>query len=92
MSKYKIFETEQFQSDIASLPKKNKQILENKINKYVYLQIIQNPFYGINIKKLKNYKPETWRYRLGNCRLFYEIDSNGKIIYIISLSDRKDAY
>jgi mRNA interferase RelE/StbE len=92
LSKYKIFETEQFRSVIENLPKKNKQLLENKIREYVYLQIIQNPFYGINIKKLKNYKPETWRYHLGNYRVFYEIDDTEKIIFIISLADRKDAY
>lgn len=92
MPKFKIFETDQFLADMESLPKKNKQNIRNKITKYVYKQIVENPYYGLNIRKLKNYKPETWRYRIGNYRLFYEIDDKKRIIFIISLDDRKDAY
>ena len=92
MSKYRIFETDQFLSDIESLPKKNKLTITNKIRAYTYKQLIDNPYYGINIKKLKDYKLETWRYRIGNYRLFYEIDDAAKIIFIISLDSRKDVY
>jgi mRNA interferase RelE/StbE len=92
LSKYKIFETDQFISDVDSLPKKYKTTIESKIHEFIYKQIVENPFYGKNIKKLKDYKPETWRYRIGNYRLFYEINDSEKIIFIISLDDRKDAY
>jgi mRNA interferase RelE/StbE len=92
LSKFKIFETNQFIADIDSLSKKYRNTIENKIHQYVYKQIVENPFYGKNIKKLKDYKPETWRYRIGNYRIFYEIDDSRKVIFIISLDDRKDAY
>jgi mRNA interferase RelE/StbE len=49
----------------------------------MYSQISENPHFGLNIKKLKNYKPETWRYRMGNYRVFYEIDDIEMIVYII---------
>jgi mRNA interferase RelE/StbE len=92
LSKFRLFETDQFLSDIESLPKKNREKIQNKIRLYAYTQITENPFFGLNIKKLKDYKPETWRYRIGKHRLFYEIDDKEKIIFLIALDDRKDAY
>ncbi|MBN1500178.1 MAG: type II toxin-antitoxin system RelE/ParE family toxin [Spirochaetes bacterium] len=88
MSKYKIFETDQFISDLHSVPKQFRNTIEKKIHQYMYKQIVDNPFYGKNIKKLKGFKPETWRYRIGNYRLFYEIDNSRKIIFIIAIDDR----
>lgn len=64
----------------------------NKISNYIYPQIIINPYYGNNIKKLKNWLPETWRYRIGDYRLFYEIDETNKVIFIIALEQRQNAY
>lgn len=63
-----------------------------KLLDYVYPQLKKNPFYGKNIKKLVAWSPETWRYRTGNFRLFYEIDQSKKIINLISYEDRKDSY
>ena len=50
------------------------------------------PYYGNNIKKLIDYKPETWRYRKGKYRVFYIINEEEKIISILSVELRKDAY
>jgi len=58
----------------------------------IYPQLKEEPHYGNNIKKLVGYKPEIWRYRIGKFRLFYVIDENEKIIYILSIDLRKDAY
>jgi mRNA interferase RelE/StbE len=41
---------------------------------------------------LRDYSSETWRYRLGRYRLFYLIDGDERIIYLLTLDDRKDAY
>ncbi|NQT59593.1 MAG: type II toxin-antitoxin system RelE/ParE family toxin [Bacteroidetes bacterium] len=57
-----------------------------------YPQLKDQPHYGSNIKKLKNYIPETWRYLIGNYRVFYEINDNEKIVYIIGISTRQSAY
>jgi len=59
---------------------------------YAYPQLREVPHYGLNIKKLHNYSPETWRYRIGDYRVFYSIDEIGKIVNILSIDQRKDAY
>jgi mRNA interferase RelE/StbE len=92
LSNFRIFETDQFISDIESFPPVSKAKTYKKIREYVYKQIAENPYFGLNIKKLRDFSPETWRYRIGNYRLFYEIDDNEKIIYITALVMRKDAY
>ena len=89
--KYKIFETNNYIEEIENLSTNIKK-LENKIKEYVYPQLRENPFLGKNIKKLKGYKPETWRYRIGDIRVFYEIDDKEVLILMISVSLRKDSY
>ena len=51
----------------------------DKIVNVVYPQLRVNPFFGINIKKLKGEFDRYYRYRIGSYRLFYLID-NEKII------------
>jgi mRNA interferase RelE/StbE len=89
---YRVFETDIFLSDIEDLPKAIIGKLKLKIKNYVYPILKQQPYYGKNIKKLVNYDPETWRYRIGDFRLFYAIDEKRKIISILTISSRKDAY
>ena len=38
------------------------------------------------------FEPETWRYRVGGYRFFYEIDENRKIIFMIAAETRQKAY
>lgn len=92
MNKYKIFETDEFQKRIGKISKREKLFIEKKLIEYVYPQLLEEPHYGNNIKKLVNYNPETWRYRIGKYRLFYVIDEEDKIVYLISIDLRKDAY
>ncbi len=92
MSNFRIFETDQFCSDIETLPPQSKAKLYRKIQEYVYKQISENPYFGNNIKKLKDFSPETWRYRIGSYRLFYEIEDKNKIVSITAFAKRKDAY
>jgi len=92
LSKYKIFETEQFINDIEKIKGKNQEKLFIKIKEYVYPQLKENPYYGPNIKKLVNWDPETWRYSIRDYRLFYEINENEKIIFIIAFETRGNAY
>lgn len=44
------------------------------------------------LRKLRNYSPETWRYRIGEYRFFYQIDEQKKIIFMIAADHRKQAY
>jgi mRNA interferase RelE/StbE len=39
-----------------------------------------------------DYKPETWRYRIGKYRVFYVIDALEKTIYLLSVDLIKEAY
>lgn len=51
LSKFRIFETTQFQSDLEKLPEKIKAMLENKLKVYVYPQLSKEASCGLNIKK-----------------------------------------
>ncbi len=92
MSEYEIFETNNFLDDLENIGKSLRKKIYNKIQNYAYPQIKLNPYYGKNIKKLIDYEPLTWRYRIGDYRLFYEIDQKERIIYIIVIEIRHKAY
>ena len=87
--KFQIAETESFQKTINKIQYKNLYL---KIKKYIYPQLRMNPFFGSNIKKLKGNLENIYRYRIGNYRLFYIIDSGKVIVFITALKARKDAY
>lgn len=86
---FKIAETESFQK-LMRAPR--FELLYSKINDYIYPQLRQNPFFGKNIKKLKGKLIHFYRYRIGNCRLFYVVQSEKKVVFITTISDRKDLY
>ncbi|MBK7103668.1 MAG: type II toxin-antitoxin system RelE/ParE family toxin [Ignavibacteriae bacterium] len=92
MIKYRIFETDEFIKKIEKVTKSDQVFIKKKLTEYIFPQLKEEPHYGNNIKKLVNYNPETWRYRIGKYRLFYVIDEEEKIIYILSIDQRKDAY
>ncbi len=89
---YRIFETNEFQRRIAKLHHQDSGFIQKKLATYVYPQLREEPHYGLNIKKLAGYKPETWRYRIGKFRLFFSVDDNLKIVNILTVEFRKDAY
>jgi mRNA-degrading endonuclease RelE of RelBE toxin-antitoxin system len=60
-----------------------------KLRDYVNPTLRQNPYFGPNIKRLKNWKPPTWRYRVGEWRFFYEVDEMEKTIFLIAADHRK---
>ncbi|MGA2362314.1 MAG: type II toxin-antitoxin system RelE/ParE family toxin [Candidatus Aminicenantales bacterium] len=92
LSNYRIFETGQFQSDLQEHlgPRREKVIARLLVD--VYPQLRAQPYFGRNIKKLKGYKPETWRYRIGGFRFFYEIDDARKIVFMIAADTRQKSY
>ncbi len=91
-NKYQIFETSEFCKKFDKLPNKERIFVGKKLEIRIYPQLREEPHYGNNIKKLVDYKPETWRYRVGKYRLFYVISEDEKIIYVLSIDLRKDAY
>ncbi len=87
-----VFETDEFLKRLKKLSEPDIDFLRRKFDSFVYPQIKKEPFWGNNIKKLKGYSPETWRYRIGRFRLFYIIDQNEQIIYMLTIDDRKNSY
>ena len=92
MNKYRIFETEEFLKKIEKLDPPDKTSIKNKLTAYIYPQIKMEPYFGKNIKKLNSYVPGTCRYRIGKFRIFYTIDQEEGIMYILTIDHRKDAY
>lgn len=92
MSDYQIFETEEFDKRFKKLSSRNVNFIRKKLDAFVYPQIKTEPFWGNNIKKLQGYNPDTWRYRIGKFRLFYIVDHEERVIYILTIDNRKDAY
>ena len=91
MSSYRIFETDEFQKILNKLIKKDYEFVYKKLKEYIYPQIIEEPAFRKNIKKLKGYNPETWRYRVGDFRIFYSISDKEIIVYILTIDKRKDS-
>ena len=89
---YRIFETDIFIDDIEGLQSSIREKIKSKLKDHVYLILKDQPYFGKNIKKLSNYNPETWRYRIGDYRIFYTINDENRIISMLTISDRKDAY
>ncbi len=87
--KYTIAETEFFR---AKMEKRDFKLLYSKILNYVYPQLKKNPFFGQNIKKLKGEFEGIYRYRIGKFRLFYTVESEEVIVFIINIEKRKDSY
>ena len=89
MHNLKIAETETFSKKINS--KKFNHLL-NKIAEDVYPILKTNPFFGVNIKKLKGEFKEVYRFRIGDYRLFYKINEQESLIFILNIENRQDAY
>ena len=89
LNKFKIAETDNFSSKLSSPKYRN---IYKKISDYVYPQLRENPFFGTNIKKLKGEFEGLYRYRIGNYRIFYKIESDKILVIILDIDDKKDAY
>ena len=90
--KFGIFETEQFIENRTRDFEGPGTRIRKKLSEYVYPQLRSNPYFGKNIKKLKNYRPDTWRYKIGGYRFFYEINEKERIVYMLAADSRKDSY
>lgn len=89
---FRIFETRRFLDDLARFGEVVQKRIEVKLRDFVYPILRQNPHYGANIKRLKNWDPPTWRYRVGAWCFFYEIDEEQRIVSMTAADHRKEAY
>lgn len=85
---FSIAETKTFEKVKTSLDAK----LYLKIKTIVYPQLRENPFFGTNIKKLKGEFEGYYRYRLGNYRLFYMVEQEKVMVFIVDIRHRQGAY
>ena len=92
LSEFRIFETDEFLKKLTKISSRDSEFLRRKLDSFVYPQLKGEPFWGNNIKKLQGYTPNTWRYRVGKFRIFYSIDQDEQIIYLLTVENRKDAY
>ena len=92
MSEFRIFETDEFKKQLGKMSSTDASRIQSKLTSYVYPQLKQDPFWGTNIKKLRGYNPNTWRYRINKFRLFYSVDNVEKIVFILTIDFRKNAY
>lgn len=92
MPDYRIFETDEFQKQLKKVTTSQREVIEKKLSGYVYPQLRAAPCYGPSIKKLRGYTPQTWRYRIGNYRVFHCVDDDRRTVFILTIDDRKDAY
>ena len=89
---YRIFETNGFCKDLQQNFGGRQQKIHSKLRDYLYPQLRDQPRLEKNIRKLKEYSPETWRYSIEEYPLFYQIDEKEKIFFMIAAEHRKQAY
>ena len=87
-----MFDTDQFARDLKEIARAGHQDIVRKLRTVVYPQFRQHPHFGTHIRKLKTYTPDTWRYRIGAWRFFYEIDENERTVFLIAAAHRGSAY
>ena len=92
MSEYRIFETEQFAEDLRQIAHAGRADVVRKLRNVVYPQLAHHPQYGTHVRKLQGYTPETWRYRIGDWRFFYEISDEEKLVFMVAATHRGSAY
>ena len=92
MPDYRIYETDEIIETIARLPQNYIAFFKKKLEQYMYSQLSQEPFFGGKIKKLRGSIPDIWRYRIGEFRIFYTINTEEHIVYILSVDFRRNAY
>jgi mRNA interferase RelE/StbE len=66
--------------------------IQDRIKENIKVTLVENPFpTGDNdIKKIKG--STFWRLRIGEYRVFFDIDQEDNIVYILSIRHRSKAY
>jgi len=89
LDKYRIAETESYSKKVNA---RKYAYLYQRIVEDVYPILRRNPFFGVNIKKLKGGYKGIYRFRIGSYRLFYKIADNESMVFMIDIEIRQGAY
>ncbi|MBM3305307.1 MAG: type II toxin-antitoxin system RelE/ParE family toxin [Candidatus Aminicenantes bacterium] len=92
MSEFRLFETDQFLDDLERISPARREKLAARLRDMVYPQLRAQPYFGANVKKLRGFKPETWRYRIGPYRFFYVVDDKERIVSMVAADSRQGSY
>ena len=92
LPEYRIFETDEFLRKLEKLPAQGRQAVRTRLTEYAHPRLREQPYFGTNIRKLRGYTPDTWRYRIGRYRIFYAVDQEEWTVYVLTVEARKDAY
>ncbi|MBI4340843.1 MAG: type II toxin-antitoxin system RelE/ParE family toxin [Candidatus Omnitrophica bacterium] len=92
MADFRIFETARFLKDLEQDFTGQRTRIRQKLTSGVYPQLRTNPYLGRHIKKLRDVTPETWRYRIGDYRFFYTVDGRQRIVFMLAIDHRGQAY
>ena len=92
MASYRVFETTGFRENLARFSRSGLNRLHEKLREAIYPRLREEPHFGPNIKRLKNWDPPTWRYRIGAWRFFYEIDEEQALVLMTVADHRSSAY
>ncbi len=90
MARYRIFEARGFLQDLSHCPQRDRGRIERKLEETIYPILREEPHAGAQIRKLRDWQPETWRYRGGDWRCFYEIDEKDHVVMMIALKRRTE--
>ena len=84
MNSYAIVFAARVEKALAGLPKETQLRIFDKLQ-----ELGQNPF-PAGTKKLKDRLG--YRVRVGDYRIIYEVDTKGRLVIILVVAHRKDAY
>ena len=91
-SEYQIFKTAEFARKLGKLSDSDARTIRSKLAIYAYPQLREQPFWGAIIRKLRGFSTDVWRYRIGRFRVFYSVNENDRVVSILTVEGRKDAY
>ncbi|GAK50951.1 plasmid stabilization system [Candidatus Moduliflexus flocculans] len=83
---YQVTFTEIALKNLKTYPAKDQKLILQKIE-----QCAENPLNMPNVKKLVNFSP-SYRLRAGNYRILFERDDVAKLIDVIDILPRREAY
>jgi mRNA interferase RelE/StbE len=89
---YRLFETRSHQRDLERLGPETARRIRDALKSRVYPVLRATPRNVPSAARLRDWDPPTWRLRIGDWRIFYEIDDDRAIVFLTAADHRKDAY
>lgn len=72
--------------DLPKIPLNARRLI------YIKIERLSEDPYPIGVKKLENYRPDTFRVRQGNYRILFRVEESQEIVRIIAIGIRGSVY